>query len=348
VDVDTTFYAKPQAVAASREVPPSAKPRESHMWAKGDEPSFHDVLDAINPLHQIPVVSALYENATGDRIGIVPRIIGGALFGGPIGMVAAIATGVFEDATGKTPGETVIAALTGDSDKDPGAPQTASLQTGSSPPPSSQQSGTSATRRGGKDADGSLPGLAAPASAPAPTPAMTTPAVLMAAMMSGGRDGDPTSSMGPVAAPSVPAEAAPSFVAEHQQTPRQAADQLASDAANQARFGKSSKPLFQQAGFQQAALQAAADGAGRSPTVAFGASNQKGVQASYAMPQAKPQQAGAPQPGLAPVVQAMPETLSDDHISKAMQTALDKYEQMVKQRQTAGGPPPGTQVDISQ
>jgi hypothetical protein len=51
--------------------------------------SFWDVLDIVNPLQHIPIVSTLYREITGDQIGDAARLAGGALFGGPIGLAAA-------------------------------------------------------------------------------------------------------------------------------------------------------------------------------------------------------------------------------------------------------------------
>lgn len=62
--------------------------------------SFWDMLDVINPLQHIPVLSKLYRAATGDEIGSVSNIIGGALFGGPIGGSFAIAQEISADSDG--------------------------------------------------------------------------------------------------------------------------------------------------------------------------------------------------------------------------------------------------------
>ena len=53
---------------------------------------FSDIVDMINPLQHIPVVSNLYQSATGDTMGSVAQIVGGAIFGGPIG--ALVSTGM--------------------------------------------------------------------------------------------------------------------------------------------------------------------------------------------------------------------------------------------------------------
>lgn len=58
------------------------------------------LLDIINPLQHIPIVSTVYRALTGDEIAGPARLIGGALFGGPIGFAAATANLVLEQATG--------------------------------------------------------------------------------------------------------------------------------------------------------------------------------------------------------------------------------------------------------
>lgn len=61
---------------------------------------FATLLDVINPLQHIPLVSSLYRDITGDEISPAARIIGGGLFGGPIGLASASANAVFEQASG--------------------------------------------------------------------------------------------------------------------------------------------------------------------------------------------------------------------------------------------------------
>jgi len=74
---------------------------------------FKDVLDIINPLQHIPVVSSIYRAVTGDEMAPAPRAIGGAVYGGPIGLLAAVANSMVEAETGSDIGETAIAALGG-------------------------------------------------------------------------------------------------------------------------------------------------------------------------------------------------------------------------------------------
>lgn len=78
------------------------------LW--GDrEFSFSDVLDAINPLQHIPIVSTIYRKLTGDEIAVGPRLLGGALFGGPIGLIVAGFNAMVEGATGNDVGDHVVA-----------------------------------------------------------------------------------------------------------------------------------------------------------------------------------------------------------------------------------------------
>jgi hypothetical protein len=53
--------------------------------------TFGDILDIVNPLQHIPVVSSIYRKITGDIIAPSMQIAGDALFGGPIGAAISIA-----------------------------------------------------------------------------------------------------------------------------------------------------------------------------------------------------------------------------------------------------------------
>ena len=71
--------------------------------------SFADLLDVINPLHHIPLVSSIYRKLTGDEISPHARIIGATLYGGPLGLVVATQVALVEQASGK-PIETIATA----------------------------------------------------------------------------------------------------------------------------------------------------------------------------------------------------------------------------------------------
>ncbi|MEM7304206.1 MAG: hypothetical protein AAF372_01625 [Pseudomonadota bacterium] len=58
--------------------------------------NFRDIIDIINPLQHIPIINSAYRKMTGDTIAPAMKIVGGALFGGPIGAVASIISSNFE------------------------------------------------------------------------------------------------------------------------------------------------------------------------------------------------------------------------------------------------------------
>lgn len=70
------------------------------------------VIDIVNPLQHLPVISTIYRHMTGDDINPVARVVGGALFGGPIGAAASVANVAIEGATGKDIGDNLIAMIT--------------------------------------------------------------------------------------------------------------------------------------------------------------------------------------------------------------------------------------------
>lgn len=84
------------------------------MFDGDDGPSFSDLLDVINPLQHIPLVSDIYREETGDKIGVGARLVGGALFGGPLGLIGAAVNCVMEEGTGATAGGHVLALFKDD------------------------------------------------------------------------------------------------------------------------------------------------------------------------------------------------------------------------------------------
>ncbi len=98
--------------------PDDGKP---HLWGqKGFQ--FHDLLDAINPLQHLPVISTVYRWITGDTIGNIPRIVGDAIYGGIPGFVSGLFNVLVKEETGKDVGENVVATLFGDSKSTPTVP----------------------------------------------------------------------------------------------------------------------------------------------------------------------------------------------------------------------------------
>jgi hypothetical protein len=95
-------------------VPPAAAPkRVESVWGR-DGFGFDDLVDIVNPLQHLPGVGQLYRHLTGDELGMLPRLAGGLLFGGPLGAATAMITGGIEAGTGRTPGEHALAALQGE------------------------------------------------------------------------------------------------------------------------------------------------------------------------------------------------------------------------------------------
>ena len=83
------------------------------FWS-GDTPSFKDVLDTINPLQHIPVISTLYQSLTGDVPSSGANIVGGTLLGGVFGFAAALFNEVVKTQTGNDVGGNMLAMLSGD------------------------------------------------------------------------------------------------------------------------------------------------------------------------------------------------------------------------------------------
>ena len=114
-----------------------APAEKSHLWV-GDHFSFHDILDAINPLQHIPVVSTIYRAVTGDALGNASRVVGDGLYGGVIGVIAGLVDVSVIENTGKDIGGNIMAVL--GLDGDPVPSQSASTDGPSNPSPTSSNS----------------------------------------------------------------------------------------------------------------------------------------------------------------------------------------------------------------
>lgn len=78
------------------------------------ESAFANIIDVVNPLQHIPVVSNIYRKMTGDDIHPVMRVAGGGLFGGPLGMALSLVSVIFESyADGEDTPQTAVAGTTG-------------------------------------------------------------------------------------------------------------------------------------------------------------------------------------------------------------------------------------------
>ena len=86
--------------------------RRTEFWGK-DGLRFSDLIDTINPLQHIPIVSSIYRKMTGDELAPGARIAGGSLFGGPVGFLSGLIDSVIEGATGQDIGGYVLGLLPG-------------------------------------------------------------------------------------------------------------------------------------------------------------------------------------------------------------------------------------------
>ena len=66
-----------------------------------DAYTFGDVIDIVNPLQHLPVIGMAYRKITGDTIHPMSQIIGGAIYGGPVGAITGTMNAVSQVQTGK-------------------------------------------------------------------------------------------------------------------------------------------------------------------------------------------------------------------------------------------------------
>lgn len=112
VDQQAALYAaRGQAPAAKADV--SVAELETALFG-ADGFTFGDLLDVINPLQHIPIVSTIYRQITGDEIDAGPRVAGDGLFGGIVGLVSGLINVAVEHETGKDVGGHVMALFDGD------------------------------------------------------------------------------------------------------------------------------------------------------------------------------------------------------------------------------------------
>jgi hypothetical protein len=76
--------------------------------------TFGDVLDMVNPLQHLPLIGPLYRELTGDTLSPGARLVGGTLFGGPLGLMASAMELGVQDEFGRDPGGMLIAAVKGE------------------------------------------------------------------------------------------------------------------------------------------------------------------------------------------------------------------------------------------
>lgn len=84
---------------------------EAIKAAKADSQSigFGDLIDAVNPLQHLPVVSVLYRHLTGDTISPAAKVVGDTAYGGPLGLISSLGDMLLQKMTGKGLGDTAYA-----------------------------------------------------------------------------------------------------------------------------------------------------------------------------------------------------------------------------------------------
>ena len=83
---------------------------------EADDFGFEDMLDMINPLHHIPIISTIYQDLTGDTISAPAKIVGGGLFGGVTGLAGSLIDAIIEEVSGLDIGHHVLALFNGEAD----------------------------------------------------------------------------------------------------------------------------------------------------------------------------------------------------------------------------------------
>jgi hypothetical protein len=77
----------------------------------GKKRSFSDLFDYVNPLQHLPIVGGIYRAITGKKVDSSAQIVGGLLYGGPIGLASAAFNVLLEDSTGRDVSGHVMAAV---------------------------------------------------------------------------------------------------------------------------------------------------------------------------------------------------------------------------------------------
>jgi hypothetical protein len=325
--------------------------------------TFGDMLDAINPLQQLPVIGSLYRAATGTTIAPAARIVGGVLFGGLAGGISAVANALVESVTGKdlseqlvamvAPGKDAPAAPPGASGADmpafagTGESETATLQFAAYAP-----ADPAATAPRGRLERGGLLTTwipdAAPAATPEPTRApdrdMRLAAVPPGALSLAGLSRAPAPAAAPPDQPAKTDEPAPALVASAPEMPAPAPATAAPEP--RAMPAAAPAPADSSGGSMRAmpldAYRARAIGtpvlAAQMPAIEDRLGLLRRAEAVRA--QASQQQAAALVPAALQAQQAS-EDSPQSYFAASMERGLERYRQMQRQREEAARGPSG-------
>tara|TARA_R110000787_G_scaffold63679_11_gene144319 strand:- start:421634 stop:422425 length:792 start_codon:yes stop_codon:yes gene_type:complete len=94
------------------------KPHEFSLFGD-DGLTFGDLIDVVNPLQHIPIIATIYREMTNDALAAGPRMLGGTLFFGPVGLATAVANVALEETTGKDIGDHLVNFVAPDEDESP-------------------------------------------------------------------------------------------------------------------------------------------------------------------------------------------------------------------------------------
>jgi hypothetical protein len=153
---------------------------ERSFWQRafGDDGfSFGTLLDIVNPLQHIPVVSTIYQKLTGDVASPAANLIGGALFGGTIGLAVAAADTALKGETGKDMGGHVLALF----ESDPSPTTTAVAAADAAPDANPSAPPDDSTAQDSKVAENTPAPVSPPAQTPHPDAAKPAPVAPVAA-----------------------------------------------------------------------------------------------------------------------------------------------------------------------
>jgi hypothetical protein len=293
--------------------------------------SFSDVLSVLNPLQYIPIVGSIYRAVTGDTIPQAAQVLGGALLGGPLGLVASAANAVLEQSTGKDAEQHLAALFVPQDDAPPASPQNKRYAAATPASPASEAGATAEPAPAPTAASASLPAAsAAIAAAPAAATPLAEPTTTNA----------PTSQPAAVPLPRPPAGALPPTAA-------------ASPAMAMAGPGGAGRPAG--SGYTLADYRTFA-GTGVPPPPNGNAQRTAFVPLQTTLPlpndvtrapvvaaAVHPPETVAPAPAATATASTQPQ---DTWISQAMMRGLDRYRDMMRQQDQQQGqkqdPQPGS------
>jgi hypothetical protein len=154
-----SFAAGERAYNLSFSKQAQAAPQGPAKASAADGFSFDDLIDIVNPLQHIPVVSTIYRAITDDTEKPVAEIAGGALYGGLIGLGGSLLDVAFKEITGKDFGDTVLSWIGGGDSSDAKLAEAKSAPAPAPPKPVQAPAPGSAALMAAADAKGLEPDL---------------------------------------------------------------------------------------------------------------------------------------------------------------------------------------------